>query len=179
MKKLFNFIPLVFALILIGAGCASSNQSANQNNVSEAKVVVVAPKSEELAIENKGLPEFSADNNIPNTVTSQEETIREKLTEILKLEEDGKDSTKLERANTLLNNFIQEYPDYSDAYFLRALNNAIRGSTDYKNIIGDVDTAIQKKASTVKKYTIIFDSPNLLASTPFFGHFFSFQTDAR
>jgi tetratricopeptide (TPR) repeat protein len=89
------------------------------------------------------------------TVTKKE--IYSRLLEILKLEGDGKNEHNNSEALGKLNQIITENPEYSDAYFLRAmLIFQITKSNDYQNIIGDIDNAI--KFSISNKYKSAYQS---------------------
>ncbi len=138
MKKFL--LPLI-AIILLGAGC---------NNNSEQKAVS-SKSPQEIAIESKGLAEFSAENNIINTVTPEDKKLAEETMPIFKLMGNGKDIAKNKEAVSALGKIIEKYPEYSDAYFLRATISVLVGDNDYQKILTDIDNAIRLHPSTKYK----------------------------
>ena len=111
---------------------------------------------EEALIESKGIPEFNSENNTIDTVTPDEKKLAEEMMPIFKSMGDGKDSQKNKDAITALSGIIKKYPEYSDAYFLRATISILVNDTNYSSILSDIDNAIKFHSST--KYQSSSDS---------------------
>jgi len=116
-----------------------------------------ARKPQELAIESKGLPEFDPENDKTYSVSPQDMKIFEEMTPIISLIGDEKDAAKDKRAFVELSNIIRKYPEYSDAYFLRATVSVAGAGSDYPQALSDIDKAIQLRSSA--KYEKVYDSP--------------------
>ncbi|MGC2420247.1 MAG: tetratricopeptide repeat protein [Candidatus Acidiferrales bacterium] len=110
-----------------------------------------------MAIESKGLPEFDPENNKSYDVSSQDEKIFEAMTPIITLIGNKKDAAKDSEAMTGLSSIIRKYPEYSDAYFLRATVSIAGGGSDYQEALSDIDAAIRLRSSA--KYKKVYDSP--------------------
>jgi len=153
LYKIFASCTLA-SLVFMGAGCANPNYGTNQGvSVQQS---VAAPKSEESAIENLGLSEFSADNNTANTVTPQDKALAEEMMPVFKGMGDGKDATKNQETILKLGKIISKYPEYSDAYLLRATISLLANNADYSRIQSDIDSAIKFHSSN--KYHSAYDS---------------------
>jgi tetratricopeptide (TPR) repeat protein len=144
--KILSAMAVVIAIVLIYF-FYQKNQSANKP---------VIESSQEIAIESKGLAEFSPENNTINTVSAQDKKLAGEMMPVLKLMGDGKDSGKNKEAIIELGKIITKYPDYSDTYFLRATISILAGNDNYQQILSDIDNAIKFHSSD--KYQSSYDS---------------------
>ncbi|MCX6789363.1 MAG: tetratricopeptide repeat protein [Candidatus Gribaldobacteria bacterium] len=150
MENIFkqNSVKVVAVVILIIAGFLIYSHSSKNSP---------APKGPQaLAIENKGLAEFNAENDTINTVSTQDKKLAEEMMSIFKEMGDGKDNAKNKEAVVALDKIIGKYKEYSDAYLLRATISVLVGDTDYQKILSDIDNAIKFHSST--KYSSAYDS---------------------
>jgi len=125
-----------------------------QKSSSVEKAFIKNPQK--VLIESKGLAEFNAENDTSNDATSQDKKLAEEMTPIFKGMGDGKDIAKNKETTLAIGKIISKYPEYSDAYFLRASVSILTGDKDYQKIISDVDNAIKFHSST--KYKSAYDS---------------------
>src|SRR6202041_2156499 len=109
-----------------------------------------------LAIESKGLLEFSAENDKINKVSLADKKLAEQMMPVITLIGDAKDVVKDRQAIAALNEMIGKYPNYSDLYFLRATVSVAAGDKDYQQILSDIDKAIQFHSSP--KYEKMLES---------------------
>jgi tetratricopeptide (TPR) repeat protein len=109
-----------------------------------------------LAIESKGLLEFSAENDKANKISPEDKKLAEQMMPVITLIGDAKDAAKDRQAIAALNDMIGKYPDYSDLYFLRATVSVAAGDKDYQQVLSDIDKAIQFHSSP--KYDKMLDS---------------------
>lgn len=109
-----------------------------------------------LLIESKGLAEFNAENNTVNSVSPQDKKLAEEMVPIFKEMGDGKDVEKTKQAVIMLGRIIENYPEYSDTYLLRASTSVLVGDKDYQKILSDIDNAIKFHSSV--KYKSAYDS---------------------
>jgi tetratricopeptide (TPR) repeat protein len=150
MENIFkqNSVKVVAVVILIIAGFLIYSHSSKNSP---------APKGPQaLAIENKGLTEFNAENDTINNVSTQDKKLAEEMMPIFKEMGDGKDNAKNKEAIVALSKIIGKYKEYSDAYLLRATISVLVGDTDYQKILSDIDNAIKFHSST--KYSSAYDS---------------------
>jgi tetratricopeptide (TPR) repeat protein len=109
-----------------------------------------------LAIESKGLAEFNAENDTVNDVSPQDKKLAEEMMPIFKEMGDGKDVAKNKKAIAAFDKIIGKYPEYSDAYLLRATVSILVGDEDYQKILSDIDHAIKIHSSN--KYKSAYNS---------------------
>ncbi len=109
-------------------------------------------KSIDQPIELCGENKKKAEDSLP-----EKDLLRNKIFDILKIIENGKDLEKNKKALDEYNKLIKENPEYSDAYFYRAKHlYQFLHSKDYPKIIEDINNAIKFHSST--KYKSIFSS---------------------
>ena len=136
----------------------SDSVASENQDTSSVVASAVTRTSAELAIENKGVPEFNPENDTINTVTAQSKEIAGELMPIMKAMGDNKDMQKNKDAIQALGSVISKHPDYSDAYFLRATLSVLVANGNYKNILSDIDSAIKLHSSSDKYYQSAYDS---------------------
>jgi len=103
-----------------------------------------APRSpQKLLIESKGLREFSSEHDVVATLSSEEKQLGIEMMPLLKSMGDGKNVEKNKEAVAALNKIIQEFPEYGDAYLIRATASILVGDTDYRKVLSDVDHALR------------------------------------
>ncbi|MBZ5694176.1 MAG: hypothetical protein LAN36_02315 [Acidobacteriia bacterium] len=112
----------------------------------------LSPKSPQvLAIENTGLVEFSP-GLVEVEITSPADRAKyEKMSPIFSVIGDGKDPLKNRQAVGQLDRFIEEYPESSDAYFMRATLAFSSSGPDYAKILKDISKTEQLNSSTASK----------------------------
>jgi tetratricopeptide (TPR) repeat protein len=144
-------IALVF-LVIAGIAIYSYSKKPVKDTQTQVK-----KSPQEILIESKGLPELSDVNNNKAIVLSPlEKQVAEKISKALELAGDGKDKTKNKQTLDAISKVIQESPDYSDAYFLRATYSLMIGNNDYQDIKNDIDSALKYRMAS--KYQSSFDS---------------------
>lgn len=143
-----NSIKIIGVVVLVIIGASIYFYS------SKNYPVVKVPQA--LAIENKGLAEFNAENDTANDVSSQDKKLAEEMMPIFKEMGDGKDNAKNREAVVALGKIITKHSEYSDAYLLRATISVLVGDKDYQKILSDIDSAIKFHSSS--KYKSSYDS---------------------
>jgi len=104
-----------------------------------------------VAIENTGLVEFSP-GLVEIEITSPKDRAKyEKMSAIFSTIGDGKDPLKTTQAVGQLDRFIGEYPDASDAYFMRATLALSSPDPDYAKILKDIAKTEQLNSSVGSK----------------------------
>lgn len=153
MRKLrFPSKVITFAAILIAASASLSTYLY----LSRRSRLSVRTNTEKSALESKGLPEFDAENDKVYNVSPQEEKLAERMLSVSSLVGDAKDPAKDRQATAELSDIVREYPDYSDAYFLRATVSVPIMGADFNGVLADIDKAIQLEPST--KYDKVYNS---------------------
>ncbi len=104
-----------------------------------------------LAIENTGLLEFSPGLVEVEITTPADRAKYEKLSQILSAIGDGKDPLKNMHAVGQLDGFIHEYPEDSDAYFVRATLGFTLPNPDYPEILKDISKTEKLISSAASK----------------------------
>lgn len=138
-----NPVKILALAILIVAGVSIYFYSSKNSPI------VKGPQA--LAIEKLGLSEFNAENDTVNNFSAQDKKLAEEMMPIFKEMGDAKDIAKNKQAVISLGQVISKYPEYSDAYFLRATVSILTGEKDYQKILSDIDNAIKFHSSD--KYT--------------------------
>lgn len=117
---------------------------------------LLSPKSPQvLAIENSGLVEFSP-GLVEIEITSPEDRAKyEKMSPIFSTIGDGKDPLKNKQAVGQLDRFIQEYPETSDAYSMRATLAFSSPDPDYVKILKDISKTEQLNSSAASKSSTV------------------------
>jgi len=138
-----NSVKIIALAILIIAGVSIYFYSSKNTPI------VKGPQA--LAIEKLGLSEFNAENDTINNFSAQDKKLAEEMMPIFKEMGDAKDVAKNKQAVISLGQIISKYPEYSDAYFLRATVSILAGEKDYQKILSDIDNAIKFHSSD--KYT--------------------------
>lgn len=110
----------------------------------------------ELAIERVGPPEFNAENNVVINISPKEKELLEGMTPIITLIGNTKDIESNREAVKNLSSIIEKYPEYSDAYFLRAMASILANDGNYHQVLLDVDAAINLHSD--HKYSSAYDS---------------------
>lgn len=99
-----------------------------------------------------GLPMELTWENKKVVFSAGEKELVGKTLKAIELMGNGKDIEKTKKAAVELNKIIEENPEYSDAYFLRAtISYDGLHSQDYPKIIGDINTAIKLHSSSKYK----------------------------
>jgi tetratricopeptide (TPR) repeat protein len=154
MEKFIKKIGKTFLGVVVLVIIATLVYSYSQKNPSTGESVVKSPQ--EVLIESKGLAEFSAENNSINAVSSQDKKLAEEMMPIFKEMGDGKDIAKNKKTVVALGEITGKYPEYSDAYLLRATVLILVGDKDYQKTLSDIDNAIKFHSSD--KYKSAYDS---------------------
>lgn len=151
MENIFkqNRVKIIALAILLVAGISSYLYSSKQNNTP-------VKGSQALAIEKVGLAEFKAENDTINNFSAQDKKVVEEMMPIFKEMGNAKDIEKNKQAAVSLGQIISKYPEYSDAYFLRATVLILTGGKDYQKILSDIDNAV--KYHTSSKYQSAYSS---------------------
>jgi hypothetical protein len=142
--KMTKSIPRVIFLVLAICSAIGAFYLINHRKTGTER------SHEELLIEGKGLPEFSPENDvIRDLVSPTNKKISEKLLSIFNLMGDGKDSEKNKEGVSGLSDLIEEYPEYSTAYYMRAnLSLLTSDNQTYQRSLDDVDKALSLHAVT-------------------------------
>lgn len=158
-KNLYKSL-IIIILIIVGVFIYARSQQTLKLKVaqkSEIKSTTHVSSPQELLIESKGLAEFDPENDSSaDNVSPQDKKVAEELMPILKSMGDAKNMQKNKDTITALGKIIEKYPDYSDAYFLRATISIVANVQDYQNIFADIDSAIKLHSSD--KYKSSYDS---------------------
>jgi hypothetical protein len=119
----YRFLTIVLAAVIVaGASFFYSHSSKT------APAPVAVQSSQELAIENKGLKEFSADTNATYVATPQDKQLAEAMSPVITLVGDTKNIEKNREAVTALSKIIDQYPESPDAFLLRAMLSILVGT---------------------------------------------------
>lgn len=141
-KKAHKYIPWALIVIIAIVGSVIDFLRASPTQAAPNPTVAAVASPQALLIERKGLLEFDPENNAPsNTVSPRERKLGESVINALQIAGDGKDKTKVQAAIDAIDGIIQQYPDYADAYVVRATYSLTAGSTDYQQIRSDLDNA--------------------------------------
>lgn len=145
-----NSVKVALAILIIAGVSIYFYFSKTSKNYSVTK----GPQA--LAIENKGLGEFKAENDTIYDVSPQDKKLAQEMMPIFTKMGDGKDVEKNKQAILALGKIIDKYPEYSDAYFLRATLLILPDGQDYQTILSDIDRAIKLHFSN--KYKSAYNS---------------------
>jgi tetratricopeptide (TPR) repeat protein len=147
-KKAHKYIPWAFIAIIAIVASVIYFLRASPKQAAPNRTVAASASPQALLIERKGLLEFDPENNAPsNSVPPQERKLGESVMNVLQIAGDGKDKTKVQAAIGAIAGIIHKYPDYSDAYVVRATYSLTAGDTDYQQIRSDLDNAIKYHSS--------------------------------
>jgi hypothetical protein len=148
--------PLKSRLLLIASALAVVTVVALSSYIFFHRKPPAQKNLQALAIESKGLSEFSAENDKINRISPADKKLAEQMMPVITLIGDAKDVAKDRQAIVALNEMIGKYPDNSDLYLLRATMSVAAGDKDYQRVLSDIDKAIQFHSSP--KYEKTFDS---------------------
>lgn len=152
--KMMTWIGCGIAVFLL-AGC-SAKKEANKNAAPNYQTIVAAqmtgnPQPPEIAEINFPV---STSKFSPDAKRFGEETWRP-----MQLSGDETDSNKIRQSIKALGGIIGEKPDNADAHFMRALLSWHIGSTDYSQMLHDIDIAIANYSSQKDKSAFFSDAP--------------------
>lgn len=148
MLKAQNTIKITISTLLV-IGSAICCYSQKPSSAAQSQL--------ELAIERVGPPEFNADNNnVAVNISPGEKELAQEMTPIITLIGDTKNIENNKEAAKTLSSIIEKYPEYSDAYFLRALTSILAEDKNYPQVLSDLDTAIRLRSD--HKYLSMYDS---------------------
>jgi tetratricopeptide (TPR) repeat protein len=136
---MFRRLLVVSLVVAIGTGLLAHSQS------SPIKIAGVQEP-----------PELSGEPKKVKKLTDAQRQFAEMIGELT-------DEAKAKAARPKLNKFIEEHPDYSDAYFMRAMCDfCMLNSREYGSILKDIDTAISThSAPTAPIYGNLSDHHSL------------------
>ncbi|MHB8486048.1 MAG: tetratricopeptide repeat protein [Candidatus Acidiferrales bacterium] len=147
MLKAQNTIKITIStLLVIGSAICCYSQ----------KPSTAAESQPELAIERVGPPEFNAENDVVVNISPEEKEIAEEMTPIISLIGDTRHIENNKEAVKNLSSIIEKHPEYSDAYFLRAMASILAKDGNYPQVLSDVDAAINLHSD--HKYLSMYDS---------------------
>jgi|SRR5690348_10339017 len=106
-----------------------------------------AESRQELALQRLGPPEFGAENNSVTEVSPAEKALAAEMMPVMNLIGNAKDTEKNREAVQQLDAIIAKYPQYSDAYLLRATASILDGDHNYPAMLRDIDIAIKLHAN--------------------------------
>ena len=107
-------------------------------------------------IENTGLMEFKPENDVKDTVNSEDKVMYKEILDAMDVSGNMKDKSKIQQSISTFDSLINKYPEYSDLYTMRVTYKIVLGNTDYVSMNRDLDSALKYKDS--KKYDDILKS---------------------